>query len=768
MAFGKPIKTRRREVRKVLRDRRSKLTSTLSRRQALFGVGLGVLFWLAATAIVWQARQQPVYQTGQIVDRAIVTRVDLQWEDEDQTKTLREIARRRAPSVYTPNPLFFQGCQKLNSLPAVASTATSVDQIAPEIQSLYKLSDVSIEQLKKYQQDGKPTAEWTRLVDDLVSKLQWVVILRQERYQKEIAAEEDSPSVVLKLPGDQFSRLPKTATFNLAGSDQNSLKDKLASLVEPFPRGIRESVAQYLMQLGEPSYVFDQTATQAAQDLAAARVSPIFRNFKAGEVIVPAGARLDGPQYVRLRLERDKFLDQLPPLMRWLTMLGPAVVVMLVTAGLVVSVLVLRPRVAENPMRGLALTLLLLSTAALAWLLQPSGPYMTVAAAVTGVMLVAVILVVAYDQALAIAVSTLQAVLVAVMLQLSVGLLLVTIAAAVISILQLRQVRKRGTLIRMGVVTGLIVAAGVFAAQLADRDMVFDALSAQTGAWAWEAGAGLTASVVIGFFVLGVLPFIEKMFKVTTAMTLLELSDVNQPLLRKLAQAAPGTYNHSLTVALIAEAAAESIGANGLLCRIGAYYHDIGKIHKPQYFIENQGGGPNRHDKLSPAMSLLIIVGHVKDGMELAREYGLPSVLHHFIESHHGTTLVEYFYHAAKQLKGEDQAQPSEFEYRYPGPKPQTREAAILMICDSVESATRAMTDPTAGRIEQLVNKMAMKRLMDGQFDDCDLTLEELHDIEESITKSLAGVYHGRIKYPTNKPAPGSSDNPTDTVSAAG
>jgi hypothetical protein len=288
-----------------------------------------------------------------------------------------------------------------------------------------------------------------------------------------------------------------------------------------------------------------------------------------------------------------------------------------------------------------------------------------------------------------------------------------------------------------------------FVAGVAERNAV-DGLYVALGMQAaWAAGAG----VVVGFFVAGVLPFVEKAFKVTTPMTLLELSDVHQPLLRKLAQTASGTYNHSLNVAVMAENAAEAIGADGLLCRVGAYYHDIGKINKPGYFIENQAGGPNRHEKLSPAMSLLIIVGHVKDGLEMAREYNLPTALHHFVESHHGTTLVEYFYHAAQQRKGEGEPQPSEFEFRYPGPKPQTREAAILMLCDTVESAARSVAEPTPNKLEQLVHKLAMKRLMDGQFDESNLTLEELHRVEEAITRSLVGIHHGRIKYPSEKAA---------------
>jgi hypothetical protein len=183
-------------------------------------------------------------------------------------------------------------------------------------------------------------------------------------------------------------------------------------------------------------------------------------------------------------------------------------------------------------------------------------------------------------------------------------------------------------------------------------------------------------------------------------------------------------------------------------------YHDIGKINKPAYFIENQAGGPNRHAKLSPAMSLLIIVGHVKDGVEMAREYGLPPAVRHFIESHHGTTLVEYFYHAARQQQDAQHAPPpDEFEFRYPGPRPQTTEAAILMLGDSIESAVRSLDTPTAPRIEHLVQQIANKRLADGQFHACNLTLQQLFKIQESMTKTLTAMYHGRIKYPSDSAA---------------
>src|SRR5439155_3467845 len=259
---------------------------------------------------------------------------------------------------------------------------------------------------------------------------------------------------------------------------------------------------------------------------------------------------------------------------------------------------------------------------------------------------------------------------------------------------------------------------------------------------------------------LGILPFIEKAFRITTSMTLLELADVNHPLLRRLSAEATGTYNHSLQVATIAEACAEAIHVNSLMCRVASYYHDVGKINKPDYFCENQSDGVNRHLNLSPSVSLLIIIGHVKDGIELAREYNLPTSIFPFIQQHHGTTLVEFFYHQAceqQEHKAPDQPAISEVQYRYPGPRPKTREIAIVMIADAVESATRAMSEPSASRIEALVNDIVMKRLLDGQFDDCDLSMRDLHQIERTCVKSLLAIYHGRIAYPSSAPLQGTS-----------
>ncbi len=264
-----------------------------------------------------------------------------------------------------------------------------------------------------------------------------------------------------------------------------------------------------------------------------------------------------------------------------------------------------------------------------------------------------------------------------------------------------------------------------------------------------EAGVNAVYTILAGSVMITLLPFVERVFGVQTDLSLLELGDASHPLLRQLAQRAPGTYNHSINVAAIAEAAADSIGAHGLLTRVGAYFHDIGKMFKPTYFIENQAQGANRHDGLQPAMSTLVIIAHVKDGSDLARQHRLPRPIIDFIEQHHGTTLVEFFYRkeAKKTENDPDADEVSEATFRYPGPKPQSHEAAILMLADAVESASRSLVEPTPTRLQNLIDQIAMKRLTDGQFDECDLTLSQLTTVKHSLLKSLTAIYHGRIKY---------------------
>lgn len=324
----------------------------------------------------------------------------------------------------------------------------------------------------------------------------------------------------------------------------------------------------------------------------------------------------------------------------------------------------------------------------------------------------------------------------------------VFLSSAATAILLLREVRSRTKLLYVCAVAGAVAMLTAIGVGTLDGSLVPWLLMKDA---AWIAAC----SIIAGLLMTGLLPFVEKLFEVQTEISLLELGDAAHPLLQELVRRAPGTYNHSINVASIAEAAAEAVKANGLLVRVGAYFHDIGKMLKPGYFIENQSQEPNRHETLLPAMSTLVIIAHVKDGADLAQQHRLPKTIIDFIQQHHGTTLVEYFYREASRQSEQDPdaGEVDETSFRYPGPKPRTREAGVLMLADAVESASRTLVDPTPARIESLVHDLAMKRLIDGQFDDCGLTLQEVHTIEESLIKSLIAVYHGRVKYPDQESA---------------
>lgn len=260
----------------------------------------------------------------------------------------------------------------------------------------------------------------------------------------------------------------------------------------------------------------------------------------------------------------------------------------------------------------------------------------------------------------------------------------------------------------------------------------------------------LVGSLLSGILSTGLLPFFESMFDIVTNVKLLELSNPNNPLLKKLLMEAPGTYHHSVIVANLAEVATEAVGGNALLARIGAYYHDIGKTKKPYFFKENQLGKENPHDDITPELSKLLIISHVKDGLELAREYKLPKVIQDFIPTHHGKTLVKYFYLTAKN-NAENPDDIKEEDYMYPGPKPKTKEQCILMLADSVEAAVRSINNPTKEKIENMVDNIVKDKLSSGQLDDSQLTISDVKKIKKCFLKTLNGIYHERIEYPKDK-----------------
>jgi len=344
------------------------------------------------------------------------------------------------------------------------------------------------------------------------------------------------------------------------------------------------------------------------------------------------------------------------------------------------------------------------------------------------------------------------------------------------------QVRRRSRLIRAGFFVGLAtwLLALTFGHITIGWDM-FPAINWQTPGW--ESVAAIANGVLTAMIVGGALPIMETVFGLTTDISWLEAADLNHPLLRRLTLEAPGTYHHSLVVANLSESAAELVGANPTMCRVCSYFHDIGKLVKPEYFTENMRAGRNLHDELAPTMSALIIIAHVKEGVDLALKHKLSQRIVDVIQEHHGTSMVGYFYKRALQqqedarqggkimnIREEDIPEVREESFRYSGPKPQSREAGIISLADAVESASRCLEKVTPNRLEQLIHDIIEKRIIDGQLDECDLTMREINVIAENFACTLTNMLHSRIAYPTEasaKPEPYRFPENAPPVSAA-
>lgn len=342
--------------------------------------------------------------------------------------------------------------------------------------------------------------------------------------------------------------------------------------------------------------------------------------------------------------------------------------------------------------------------------------------------------------AAAVVTATIAALLVGLMAGQQLGVSLVLWLGGIAGAMTVQGARRRGHLLRAGCWSGVVQGTAIAALQVMEQHGPRDAL--------WSGLVGGAVSGAAAFAVtITLLPVLENLFGLITDITLLELSDLNHPLLRELSLKAPGTYHHSLIVATLAEAGCEAIGANGLLARVGCYFHDIGKLPKAEYFVENQPPGQSRHDTLAPSMSALIIINHVKEGVELARRYRLSQAIIDFIPGHHGTGLIYYFYRRALE-QVEDERLLKEEGFRYPGPRPRRRETAVAMLADSVEAACRALPSRTPAKLLGVTRRIVNNKFIDGQLDECDLTLRDLERIAAAFVRVLSGIYHARVPYP--------------------
>ena len=697
------------------------------------------------------------YRLDEIPVRDIIASVKFDQVDQEATQAARDRARRLAMAMYDqdPEPLIQLRAQLSSELSKLLS-AEKLAEIDPKLWQEFEpplaagtpdpTPDERQAQFDRFREafseENALEIYSEHLAEVMAPFEQWGLLEELPAEHKDLnfekifirSRESSGEGFGASAGRDVADVRIENATARL----QSSLNEKLTSAE------VAQRTFAWLRPRLMTTLSLDLDATRNAQDEAALGTEVVPRTFHAGEDrLARANEPLATESLELLRLEHEAKIEQSelgPRIRRVLAMLG-MYAALYTLCGFYIQTRETRA-IAELP-RFVALLTLVLLTVVIGCVVNRYQWGTDIIA----LLLLAMTLTVAYQQEMALLVSACVTLVISVSIGHDMPQALVLMATVAGAVLVLKEVRTRSKLFTVGLVAAavaLLTTLGV------------GTLYGQPWSVLWINGFTLALwSLIAGALMTVLLPTVEKVFSVQTDLSLIELGDPAHPLLQELIRRAPGTYNHSITVASLAEAAAESIGARGLLVRVGAYFHDIGKMLKPGYFIENQSQGSNRHDSLVPAMSTLVIIAHVKDGADLARQNKLPEQIIDFIQQHHGTTLVEYFFRQAseQQNKDPDSAEVDESSFRYPGPKPQTKEAGVLMLADAVESASRALKEPTPSRIENIVEELARKRLLDGQFDECGLTLEEVRKVGESLVKSLTAVYHGRVKYPGQETA---------------
>ena len=792
-------KTSRRAVVRIEgKSFKQRLADLIANPTLFWGVLAYVLFVLIVGSTMIWTRGQTKVAVGQIMPQTRTSRVEFNTEDFAQTQIHRDAASLNVARVYVADMSALEELRAdLLNLPKTLSGVGALDEVSRDIRVRFGLNEESFQSLRAIAADETRLAQWTNDVNTLNDILRRRPLLNRQSWQK---ATQDglNTQIELRYPSTTSEEPAQSIPSQLVSRDDTINIDKKDQLAAEIARLVRiagfispadEVVRKRLLNDPRPTFAYNDDATAQEMDEAAKKIQPVRRTITIGQRIYSRGDVLEQPAYALAVRENKEYksngISFARKSLNVIANYGMVAALGLLLAGYIIRYC---PKIVSKPARIGWMTLLIMASIISACVLSLIDPRMIWLSSITPIVLISVLITVAYDQRTGLAITGVAALIVAMSLELHPGLLAITLIGIATAVAQLSDLRERRTLIRMSFTVAFALTLTTVLDQLINLPTIGTGGAAFYSAIFGPAAQSFIAGLLVGGIALFILPFIERVFDITTGMTLIELRDPKQPILRELQQRAPGTYNHSLNVASIAESAAESIGADALLTYVGCLYHDIGKMNKPMYFIENQSGGPNKHDKLTPAMSLLVIVGHVKDGIEMAREHGLPKTLRHFIEAHHGTTLVEYFYRRAREqasqvdesrsaeqiLQEAAEQLPDEVDYRYPGPRPHTKEVAITMLADAVESATRTLTDPTPARIDALVRSLANKRLMDGQFDECDLTFRELSTICESISKTVASIYHGRIRYssdeddekPEEKVEP-KSDSKTDSARSA-
>ncbi len=659
--------------------------------------------------------QQVSLRTDEVSKNDIVSEINAVVVDEKQTAELRQQAAARVQKIYQEDNYAL-----VNARDEVTGIYASIKEVQPidkterqeELQKILRAANNPNHKLNL--NDKKLTQYLVNATLDDLEQMEQATIRMVE-----LAMEKPITDEALK---DVYNEL--VLQINQLGF--NGQAQDIISLIA--------------IKTVRPNMLFDQETTERAINEARIQVKPVQKNVKAGEIIVREGERVSAEQISvleQLGIQRSKSYS--------LTLIGTILFILLLLFLLREYIKLNHREVYYNEklllLLGLIFVLIILLSRLVTVVEIPNRPNINamtgfLAPVAAGSMLIAILI----DNKLAYFMTVLMAIFVGMMFggnQLA--YMIVAVVSGTIGVYRVSNLSQTSDLARSGIylamaniitIIAMSLISGKFSLNVAVLALII----------------GTTSGLLSAILMIGVLPYLESAFSITSMIRLLELSNPNQYLLKRLLLEAPGTYHHSLMVGNLAEAAAEAVGANPLLVRVGAYYHDIGKIKRPEYFVENQQGNIDPHAKIAPALSALIITSHVKEGLEMARDKHLPQSIVNFIVGHHGTSLTKYFYGRALEEDGGENI--NEDNYRYSGPKPQSKEVALVMLADAAEAAVRSIPEPTSEKIRDMVRKIIRDKLNDGQLEECDLTFRDLDIITATFVRVLEGIYHRRIEYP--------------------
>ena len=717
---------------------------------------IGIATAILLTLILSPALQLPLkdYKVGDIITKEIKSPQDLLVEDEKSTQEKRIEAEKSILSVYDYDPTALRDAE---------------NRIGPTFKLLadsFRTTEKGIDPnaLRKKEWDSSlnlplTSGEWQILerrrfnpsIGETALKLISPVLRRGIVNDKELLDPDAIKGVVIRNIQTRNERniFPPFTFYDL-----KEARTKLRTQVDLLSPSLKGELQPIVLKIAEhfvrSNLTFNKNETEERKKKARERVTPVFYQVKRGEVILRPGEKVQEEHLFKIiALKKAQERTHIPSIL-----IGLALLTFLLLASVYQFSTKNIRKITLSQKDLLFFSTTLIGTIAFLKLFQmvtdilgaeflaiPTSSYSYLFPIATGAMLIRIVI----NSEVAIVFAILAGYFSAAIMGNQLFFFIFAFVGSVVGAHGVARCEQRSILVKAGLTVGGINLLMILSYNLISGNPFKMSLLS-------DLVMGFLGGALTSVLVLGVAPIIESFFGYTTDIKLLELANMDNPLLKDLILQAPGTYHHSVIVGSLVEGAAKSIFANPLLARVSAYYHDIGKLKKPLYFIEN-AGRESKHDHLTPSMSSLILISHVKDGVELARENHLGQRIAHIIQQHHGTSLITYFYQKAKEKENPEMDPLDEDDFRYPGPKPQTKEAGIVMLADAVEAASRTLSEPTPSRVKGLVQRIINSIFLDGQLEECELTLKDLQKIEESYSRILTGIFHQRIDYPALPPS---------------